>query len=507
MILDDLAARWGVLLATVLPWLAVAAALALGDRTRNAATVAVALVELAIVAALVPAAVAGRSGAVRLATLPGGVPFALRADALGVLFALLVAVLWVFATVYAAGYVAHEERRGHFFAAYAASVAAAVGVAFAANLLVLFVFYELLTLATYPLVVHFGTAEARAAGRTYLAYTFAGGVAVFGGTALVHQIAGTVAFVPGGVGLGSADAPAATAAFALLVVGFGVKTALVPFHRWLPEAMVAPTPVSALLHAVAVVKSGAFGVVRVVLFVFGPDAVREFGVGLPLATAAAATVIVSSVLTLRQDKLKRGLAYSTVGQLSYIVLGVALLAPAAVFGALLHLVAHGFMKITAFFSVGVVTHETGVDRVSGMDGVARRLPATTTAFAVAAAGLVGIPGVAGFVSKLYVLLGAFEAGRPLLATTVLLSGLLKLLFFWPIFARAGFRTDPVADGGEDDGREAAWSLLAPLLATAALAVLFGVRPSAFPFFALAERVVTDVLGDTAFDVGEVLARG
>ncbi|MFC7044733.1 proton-conducting transporter membrane subunit [Halobacteriaceae archaeon GCM10025711] len=228
----------------------------------------------------------------------------------------------------------------------------------------------------------------------------------------------------------------ARAAFALLVVGFGVKAALMPLHGWLPSAMVAPTPVSGLLHAVAVVKSGVFGLARVVLFVFGPEAVRDLGVALPLALVAAATMLLAGALALRQDNLKRGVAYSTVSQLSYIVLGLAVLTPRAAFGAVFHVVAHAVMKLTVFLCVGALAVEADVKYVSQVPGVGRRMPVTMAAFGVAAAGLVGLPLVAGFVSKWYLALGSLAGAWPVLAAAFWAAGLLKLLYFWPIVGAA-----------------------------------------------------------------------
>jgi NADH-quinone oxidoreductase subunit L/multicomponent Na+:H+ antiporter subunit D len=448
-----------------------------------------------------------------------GVEFVFRADAAGLLFALLAATLWLVTSVYSIGYMRtlREESQTRYFAAFAASIAATMGVALSANLFTLFVFYELLTLATYPLVVHAGSETARNAGRTYVAYTLGGGVAVLAGVVLVAVLTGTVAFTPGGIAaLATADPTLARAAFALLVVGFGVKTAFVPLHSWLPAAMVAPTPVSGLLHAVAVVKSGVFALARTVLYTFGPETTWDLGVGLPLAVAAAVTMLVAGVVGIRQDNLKRGLAYSTIGQLSYIALGLAIATPLAVFGALLHVVAHAFMKITLFFAAGLVYAETGEKYVSDLAGIGRRLPLTMTAFAVAAAGLVGFPLVAGFVSKFHLVLGAAELS-PVVVAVYLVAGVLKLLYFWPViytafFGRRGSQSSesrhPFAPPHATDGgyveravwerrsltREASPLLLAPVVATAGAAVLLGLAPTAFPFWALAETVVVEVFG-------------
>jgi NADH-quinone oxidoreductase subunit L/multicomponent Na+:H+ antiporter subunit D len=449
-----------------------------------------------------------------------GVAFELRADAAGLLFALLAATLWVVTSVYSIGYVRtlDEHAQTRYFASFAASVAATMGVAFAANLFTLFVFYELLTLATYPLVAHAETREARIAARKYVAYTLGGGVVALGGVLLVAVLAGTVTFDAGGLSsLAAADPTLARVAFALLVVGFGVKTAVMPLHGWLPAAMVAPTPVSGLLHAVAVVKSGVFALGRTVLYVFGPETTWDLGMGLPLAVAAAVTMVLAGVVGLRQDNLKRGLAYSTVSQLSYVALGLALATPLSVFGAFVHVVAHAFMKITLFFVAGVVAAETGVKYVSDLAGIGRRLPLTMAAFGVAAAGLVGFPLVAGFVSKFHLVLGAAASPYPIFVAAYLLAGLLKLLYFWPVvyvafFGRRGsdgpesehaFAPPHATDGGyaaadawerRTLGAETTPFMLLPVLFTVGAAVALGVAPTAFPFWDLANAVVAEVFG-------------
>jgi formate hydrogenlyase subunit 3/multisubunit Na+/H+ antiporter MnhD subunit len=532
------------LLAVLVPALALPLILASGARPnhREACTLLAGVGTLAVVAWLVRAP---ETHVTPLASF-AGFDLALRADAAGLLFALLASTLWVATSVYSIGYMRglREHDQTRYFAAFAASIAATMGVALAADLLTLFVFYELLTLATYPLVVHAGSDEARAAGRTYLAYTLGGGVLAFGGILLVGTVAGTLGFVPGGIAGLTDDPTLGRAAFALLAVGFGVKAAVVPLHAWLPTAMVAPTPVSGLLHAVAVVKSGVFALTRSVLYVFGPEQAEALGMALPLAVAAAVTMVFAALVGLRQDNIKAGLAYSTISQLSYIVLGVALLTPLAMFGALLHVVAHAFMKITLFFGAGLVYVETGEKYVSDVAGIGERLPLTMAAFAVAAAGLVGFPLIAGFVSKFHLVLGAAESVHPALVAAFLVAGVLKLLYFWPIVYAAFFgerdrstaasrhafapahaapdggvaqvpppapeRVDPARNGSEEApadvaaeatgwerlplGRETAAALLVPVLFTAAMAVAFGVVPTAMPFWDLATTAVTEVFG-------------
>ncbi|MFW5958574.1 MAG: proton-conducting transporter membrane subunit [Natronomonas sp.] len=415
---------------------------------REAITLVVAVGKFGIVASMLPGVLEGDVYVSSLGTFVAGIEFSLRADPLGMLFATLASLLWIVTSLYSVGYMRglDEHAQTRYFASFAMSLSAAVGIAFASNLLVLFVFYELLTVATYPLVTHDETREARAAGRKYLLYTFGGGVAVLTGTILVSLLAGTVSFAPGGIeGLATADPALARAAFALLAGGFGVKAALMPIHSWLPDAMVAPTPVSGLLHAVAVVKSGVFGIARLVLEVFGPEVVSDLGVGVALAAVAAFTLVTASVIALRKDNLKRRLAYSTVSQLSYIVLGLAVLSPASITGGLLHIPAHAFMKLTLFFCAGIIHVETHTDDISQMAGIGKRMPLTMIAFAIAAAGMAGIPLVAGFVSKFYLLVGTVSTGDYVFVGALLLSGVLNVAYFWPIVYQAFFETEDVHD--------------------------------------------------------------
>jgi formate hydrogenlyase subunit 3/multisubunit Na+/H+ antiporter MnhD subunit len=385
-----------------------------------------------------------------------GIEFALRADALGMTFALLASFLWIFTAFYAAGYMRGLDEHGQtrFFASFAASLSAALGIAFAENLLTIFIFYELLSVATYPLVAHDETEEARIAGRKYLAYTFfGGGLLVLSGTALVYAMAGTTEFGATAQFLMDANTTLARTAFVLLAGGFGVKAALMPVHSWLPDAMVAPTPVSGLLHAVAVVKSGVFGIARLVLEVYNPELVGDLGVGVPLAILAAITLTVASVIALRADRLKKRLAYSTISQLSYIVLALGLVGPSlsgaglrnVILGGLLHIPAHAFMKLTLFFCAGIIHVETHTDYISEMDGIGKRMPLTMTAFAIAAAGMAGIPLVAGFVSKWFILIGAVEASQSMFAVVLLVSGVLNIAYFWPIVYGAFFESHDSAD--------------------------------------------------------------
>ncbi|NCP02004.1 MAG: monovalent cation/H+ antiporter subunit D family protein [Deltaproteobacteria bacterium] len=410
---------------------------------------------------------------VRLALLPD-LELVLLVDMLSLFFVTLSAVLWLMTTVYAIGYLEGSPHRSRFFGFFSLCVTATAGVAMSGNLMTFLLFYELLTLATYPLIIHRGTEVARRAGQTYLAYTLFGGAFLLLGTVWLYTLTGTLEFTPQGFlsGIGEEHRFALIAIFALLIAGLGVKAALVPLHGWLPQAMVAPAPVSALLHAVAVVKAGAFGIVRVVYDVYGTEFARGLGVLAPLAWLAAITIIYGSLRALFQDDLKRRLAFSTVSQVSYIVLGVAIAGPVATIGGLVHLVHQGFMKITLFFCAGNLAETLGIHKISEMNGVGRRMPWTMAAFTVGAFGMIGAPPVAGFISKWYLGLGALEAHQGWVILVLAGSSLLNAAYFLPILHAAWFGDPPVAWPEERDfGRkETAWALLLPPLVTAAMAL-------------------------------------
>jgi multicomponent Na+:H+ antiporter subunit D len=375
-------------------------------------------------------------------TLAPGLDLVLHADTLSVLFVTLSTVLWLVTTVYAIGYLENAPHRSRFFGFFSLCVSATVGLALAGNLFTFVIFFELLTLVTYPLVAHRGTPGAVRGARIYLTYTLGGGMLLLIGTVWLYVLAGPTAFVEGGI-LSSLPAeyhPQLKMIFLLLIMGLGVKAALVPLHGWLPQAMVAPAPVSALLHAVAVVKAGAFGIVRVVYDVYGVNFADQLGLLTGLGIAAAITIVYGSVMALFQDNLKKRLAYSTVSQVSYIALGTAILGPIGTIGGIVHLVHQGVMKITLFFTAGNYAETLGIHKVSEMNGVGRRMPATTLAFSVAALGMIGVPPVAGFVSKWYLGLGALEAGMATWVMPVLItSSVLNAAYFLPVLYRAWFR--------------------------------------------------------------------
>jgi multicomponent Na+:H+ antiporter subunit D len=437
-------------------------------RLRTIVNLVGALAKLGLVAVMLAGVAAGELYETRLALAPG-LDLLLRVDALCLLFLTLSALLWLLTTVYAIAYFGEGPNQARFFGFFSLCVAATTGVALSGTLITFFIFYEFLTLSTWPLVTHKGDDASIAAGRKYLAYTLGGSALLLVGMVWLESLSGPVEFARHGALFGL-DRSTLQAIFLLLVAGLGVKAALVPLHGWLPAAMVAPAPVSALLHAVAVVKAGAFGIVRIVYDVYGFTLVQAIGVGLPLAILAAATIVWGSLRALFQTDIKRRLAYSTVSQVSYIVLGTALAGPAATVGGLVHLVHQGLMKITLFFCAGALAERMKVTRVDHLDGAGRAMPLTMFAFSIAALGMVGVPPVAGFVSKWQLGVGGLQAGEPWVIFVLAASSLLNAAYFLPLVYRAWFKPP---ERPQPPGREWPAMLIWPAVATAALALLVG----------------------------------
>ena len=456
-------------------------------RLRTALNLFGALTKLALVCWMLWRIYYGHHFETRLTFLPD-LDLVLRIGPLSLLFVALSSVLWLLTTIYAIGYLEDSPHRSRFFGFFSLCVTATVGVAMAGNLISFLLFYELLTLSTFPLIVHRGTDEARRAGQSYLVYTLCGGALLLLGTVWLYTLTGTLEFRPQGFisGLDEKHHLALVSIFILLMTGLGVKAALVPLHGWLPKAMVAPAPVSALLHAVAVVKAGAFGIMRVVYEVFGVERAAALGLTGPLALLAAVTIIYGSLRALFQDNLKRRLAYSTVSQVSYIVLGVAIVGPIATIGGLVHLVHQGLMKITLFFCAGNLAETLGIHNVSEMNGVGRRMPWTMAAFSIGALGMIGAPPIAGFISKWYLGLGALEAGQGWVILVLAGSSLLNAVYFLPILHRVWFLAPPDVWPSERNfgKQETAWALLLPPVVTALLALGAGLAAAA-PFSPLA----------------------
>ena len=446
------------------------------------------IAQLGLVATMVPAVRDGGTVSVTLSTFLPEVSIALRADALGIVLAGTAAVLWVLTTVYAMGYFGTAPdpavTRFHFYLCL--TMAATIGVAFSANLITLFLFYEVMTVITYPLVTLTGTPEAIRGGRRYLAYQLGSAIAfLLPAIVLTYIEAGTFDFVPGGIFGPDANGVLLVIVYVFFLLGIA-KAALMPVHSWLPAAMVAPVPVSALLHAVAVVNVGVFCVMRVVLDVYGSDLTGDLGLGVLTLVLTSATILVASLYALRLDNLKAILAYSTIGQLSYMMLGVALLSPAGRTGAILHLVGHSFSKITLFFAVGSIYLATHRALASELRGIGRQLPWTMTAFAIGALSIIGLPPTVGFVAKYFLFVGAVEAGQWAALVVLSVSTLLSAAYYLRILRSALFDA-PVAVHTGSTGATAGLLrpptvtergalVVAPMLVTAAVTLLLGVAP-------------------------------
>ena len=416
---------------------------------REAVTLATGVALFWFVTSLLPHVLAGANpGIPMVRLLPGGLSLVLRLEPLGMLFALVASGLWIVTSLYSIGYMrghgeAHQTR---FYVCFAVSICAAMGVALAGNLLTLFLFYEVLTLSTYPLVSHHGTRKAMKGARTYLGILVTTSVAfLLLAVAWTWVLAGTLDFRVGGILAGRAEEGVLLVLLALFVFGTG-KAALMPVHRWLPAAMVAPTPVSALLHAVAVVKAGVFTIMKVVIYIFGLDLLSTTGISVWLMYAAGFTVIAGSLVAMAQDNLKRRLAYSTVSQLSYIVLGAALANAWGVVGGSMHIAMHAFGKITLFFCAGAIYVAAHKTEISDMRGLGRAMPITMAAFLIGALSVIGVPPLGGSWSKWYLALGALDAGQILLVAVLMVSSLLNIAYLVPIPIRAFFSKP--ADGSD-----------------------------------------------------------
>jgi multicomponent Na+:H+ antiporter subunit D len=430
---------------------------------------------------------AGSTPLLRLAEPLPGIVLGLRAEPLGVLFALLASGLWIVTSVYSIGYMRakREQHQTRFYLCFAIALTGAMGVALASNLVTLFVFYEVLTLSTYPLVSHAGNRNAVQGARVYLGILLTTSIGLLlPAIVWTWHLAGSVDFVEGGILAGKVGPTEAALLLAMFVLGVG-KAAVMPVHRWLPAAMVAPTPVSALLHAVAVVKAGVFTLTKVVIYIFG----TEFLAGIPaerlLVYLTGFTIIAASVVALRQDNFKRMLAYSTIGQLSYIVMAALVLTPLAEIGAAMHMVAHAFGKITLFFVAGAVYVAAGKTQVSQLDGIGRRMPWTMAAFTVGALSMIGVPPTAGFVSKWYMIAGAFQNDLYFVLVVLILSTGLNAAYLLPIIQRAFFRAESVPP--KTAHGEAPWPMVVALVTTATLTILFFVFNG--PVVALEKSIV------------------
>ena len=460
---------------------------------REGSTFLAAIIKLGIVASMIPAVLGSKELVYNLIDVLPGIGIAFRVDSLGLLFALVSSSLWIVTSAYSIGYMRglKEHSQTRYFCFFALALSATVGVAFSANLLTLYLFYEMLSFATYPLVTHHQDMESRSSGRKYLLYIVGTSVGLVLPAMLIsYSLAGTLEFGKQGFMAGTGSKSLMMILLVMMVLGFA-KVAIMPFHSWLPAAMVAPTPVSALLHAVAVVKVGAFSVVRVITGVFGTDMLLSLHLGTLVCYLAAFTVIVASLIALSQDGLKRRLAFSTIGQLSYIVLGVALLSPKGMIGGMLHIAMHAFGKITLFFCAGAIFVATGKKNISEMVGIGKRMPVTMIAFFIGSLSVIGLPPCGGFISKWNLVLGTLEADQMVMLFVLLGSSMLNAAYFFPIVYKAFFCT-PEEAMFENKVEEAPIWCVAPLVLTAVASIVLFFYPQ--PFLRLARMTVAGMLG-------------
>jgi multicomponent Na+:H+ antiporter subunit D len=429
----------------------------------------------------------GAALALQLAEPLPGLPLRLEIEPLGMLFALVASVLWLITSIYSIGYMRahHEKNQTRFYALFAVAIGSTMGVAFAGNLFTLFLWYEVLTVSTWPLVAHAGTPEARRGARTYVTILLGTSIGLqLLAILITYSFTGTLDFREGGILAGKIDPAWAGLLFALFVFGIG-KAAVMPFHLWLPSAMVAPTPVSALLHAVAVVKAGVFTVLKVTVYIFGTDFILQSGASDWLVWFAGATILFASLVAMTKDNLKARLAYSTVSQLSYIVLGALLATQASILGSVLHIAMHAFAKITLFFGAGAILVAAHKTEISDMAGLGRAMPVTFGAFFIASLSMIGLPPFGGMWSKWYLAMGTLEAGQWLLLSVLLASSLLNIAYLLPVPVRAFF-------GKAVDGtvytqvREAPASCLAAMIITSLACLVLFFYPE--PFYQLAMTV-------------------
>ena len=423
---------------------------------RETMTLLTACVLFYFVASIVPLVAVGERPSITLLQMLPGLTIAFKIEPLGMVFACVASFLWIVTTIYAIGYMRghHEVNQTRFYSYFAIAISSAMGIAFAGNMMTLFIFYEVLTLSTFPLVTHHGTEESKKAGRVYLGILIGTSVGfLLFAIVWTYALTGTLDFTEGGILAGKAEKPVIAVLLMLYMFGIG-KAALMPFHRWLPAAMVAPTPVSALLHAVAVVKAGVFTVTKVIVYLFGIDTLNGTIGATALAVVAAITLLLSALIAMRKDNLKARLAYSTISQLSYIVLGAAMATGAGVIAAGMHIVMHATAKITLFFCAGAILVASHKTQISQLNGIGRRMPITIICFLVGSLGIIGLPPAGGALSKWYLMMGAAEADQIIFMFVWMTSSLLSAAYLLPIVYRAFFVSPTKGeDHSSDDPNE------------------------------------------------------
>ncbi|MFT9496013.1 proton-conducting transporter membrane subunit [Anaerosolibacter sp.] len=397
-------------------------------------------------------------------------------DKMGILFSLLASTLWIFTMFFSMEYMTHEKNTKRFFSFFILNLGIIIGIAFSGNLFTMYIFYELLTLATYPLVIHAETEDALYSGKKYLIYSFFGATFILLGMILLYSVTNDLSFAANGIigKLENYNETILLAAYFVMFIGFGVKAALVPFHSWLPSAMVAPTPVSALLHAVAVVKSGIFAIIRVSYFIFGADILGGMKGHLWINMMVIFTIVLGSLMALHQENLKKRLAYSTISQLGYVLLGIVLLNKNALIGGLFHLINHAVIKITLFFIVGAIYFTTGKKSIHEIKGIGREMPITMLCFSIASISLIGIPPTNGFASKWFLALGGIAENKIFFVVILLFSAFLTAGYLLPIVVTAFFQGEERA---LEEKKEPPLKILIPIVTLTGVIVLLGLFPN------------------------------
>jgi len=478
-----------ILMAPFIPMVTAALVMASGKRPniRESWSIIGAVLTFLSVAFLVPHILKGVNYSYELFSLYPGITVRFNVDALGILFAGTSSFLWILAGFYCIGYMRglNEHAQTRLYVCYAVSVGAAVGAAFSGNLFTLYLFYEIISIFTYPLVMHHQDAEGYEGSRKYLVYLmFTSKALLLPAMAIIYVQCGTLDFAAGDIvnGIFPSDASRVlvTVSYFMCLFGFA-KAGIMPFHNWLPSAMVAPTPVSALLHAVVVVKVGVFSICRVMLSLFGTKILADLGLGIITCYIASFTILTASIIALTKTNLKARLAYSTISQLSYIILGVAMLVPEGITGGLIHIANHAFSKITLFFCAGAIFVVSGKKEIPELGGIGYRMPLTMIAFGIASLSMIGAPPVSGFVSKWYLALGAMKIHSLILLCVLLISSLLNAGYFVPVFYTSFFgkNSNPGGETGSLENTTIARLMIIPLCITAVASAVFGVFPDLF----------------------------
>lgn len=451
------------------------------ENVREGISAVSSIILFCVVLSLIPEILAGRTLECHLFTILPGVTITLRADAMSMIFAIVASSLWTIAVFYSMGYMRglKEHAQTRFNACFALAIFGAIGVAFSDNLFTMYLFYEIVSICTYPLVAHHQDKEGYDGGRKYIVYlTTTAKAFLLPAMILIYVLTGTLDFTTDiryGIFSPDLDKWLVIMLYVFCLFGFA-KNGIMPFHHWLPGAMVAPTPVSALLHAVAVVKVGVFCTTRVMLYVFGLDTMSALNLGIPTAYFVGFTVLAASIIALSKDNLKSRLAYSTVSQLSYIIMGVALLTDAGIQGGLIHIANHAFAKITLFFCAGAIYVAAHKKYISEMEGLGKTMPFTFGAFGIASLSMIGAPPVAGFVTKWSLLVGSIQAHQLGILLILIASTMLNAAYFAPVTYKAFFGKRPKGEAFQGI-KEAPLSMLIPILIACTISVILGIFPN------------------------------